>query len=101
MQGWTLTPGIGLIAAGFLLQFGSLLRRPRDLALVRTGVRLRFIGFGLLWVGLGANAAIVGLLDGPDPLMLILAFFMLAMAGTWFYAATDRIFTVTKPDHPS
>jgi hypothetical protein len=93
MHGWALIPGIVLVAAGFLLQFGSWLRRPRDVALVFMGVRLRFIGFGALLLALGIDLGITALLGGPDPGMLAISLFILALAGTWFYAATDRIFS--------
>ncbi len=93
MHAWVLIPGAVLVITGFLLEFGSWLRRPRDLALVGMGVRLRFIGFGLLFLGLGIDLGIIALLGGPDPVGIALSVFVLAMAGTWFYAATDRIFS--------
>jgi hypothetical protein len=93
MHGWVLIPGIVLVAAGYVLQFGSYLRRPRDMALVLTSVRLRYIGFGVLFLALGIDLGIIALLGGPDPGLLAVSLFFLAMGGTWFYAATDRIFS--------
>ena len=92
MQWWSLAPGSVLIAAGFVLQFGSYLRRPRPIRWVLTAVRLRFIGYGALVLGIGLDFVISDLLAGPSVGSLLIGLFVLALAGTWFYAASDRIF---------
>jgi hypothetical protein len=96
MVGWLLMPGVGLIVAGFVIQFGSYVQRPRAMNLALLGVRLRFIGIGTLILGLAIDLIISGLVGGLSVASLAIGIFLLAMAGTWFYAATDRIFSADK-----
>jgi hypothetical protein len=51
MHAWSVVPGIALIAASFAIQFGTYLRRPGPLDVVLFAVRLRFVGFGVLFSG--------------------------------------------------
>ena len=92
MHGWSFVPGIALIAAGFVIQFGTYLRRPRSFDLVLTGIRLRFVGFGMLFLGIGLDSVISAVLSGFEIGLLVLGLVMIGFAGTWFYAASDQIF---------
>ena len=92
MNGWSIVPGIALIAASFVIQFGSYLRRSRRFGWVLLAIRLRFIGFGAFLLGVGANLVISALLTGLVVSSLLAGLFVIALAGTWFYAASDRIF---------
>ena len=92
MHGWSIVPGIALIAAGFVIQFGTYLRRPRSFDLVLAGVRFRFFGFGVLFLGIGLDTVISALVSGFQIGLFVLGLVMIGLAGTWFYAASDQIF---------
>lgn len=92
MHGWSVIPEIALVAAGFVIQFGTYLRRPRSFDLVLTGIRLRFVGIGVLFLGIGLDSVISALVSGFQMGLLVLGLVMIAFAGTWFYAASDQIF---------
>ena len=94
MSVWFLIPGIVLFAASYVLQFGSFLRRPRSFAMVGTAIRLRFIGFGVLFLGAGLGLVVSSLRTDFGLGSMLVGIFLMAMAGTWFYAASDKIFRV-------
>ena len=89
---WTVLPGLALIVAGFVIQFGSYFRRPRSFGLVFRGIQLRFVGIGVLFLGVGLNFIISAWSNGPDVGALVIGLVMIGFAGLWFYAASDRIF---------
>jgi hypothetical protein len=89
---WPVAPGLTLIAVGWLIQFGTYVRRPRSFQLIRTGIRLRFIGSGVFFLGIGVNAMISALFDGLQVGGLVLGLVVIGFAALWFYAASDRIF---------
>ena len=64
MNSWSLVPGFALIAVGYPIQFGTYLRRPRPFERVLTGVRIRLVGFGALFVGIGLDLMIRALVGG-------------------------------------
>lgn len=87
-----LVPGLALIAAGFVIQFGSYFRRPRSFGLVFRGIQLRFVGIGVLFLGLGLDLVISALFGGLEISRLVMGLVLIGFAGLWFYAASDRIF---------
>jgi hypothetical protein len=91
-MGWWAAPGIALVAAGIVLQVGGYLRRPISTELLLTAVRLRFIGIGVLFLGIGLGSVISALFGGFEVGTLVLGLVMFGFAGLWFYAASDRIF---------
>ena len=87
-----LVPGAVLIAAGLVIQFGAYFRRPIPGRLLLTAVRLRLIGIGVLFLGIGLDFVISALFSGFQVGLLVLGLVMISFAGLWFYAASDRIF---------
>lgn len=87
-----LVPGLALIAAGFVIQFGSYCRRPKSFGLVFRGIQLRFVGIGVLFLGLGLDFVISALFGALEISLLVVGFVVIGFAGLWFYAASDRIF---------
>ena len=92
MSAWAIIPGVVLVAASYAIQFGSVLRRPRPFGWVRTAIRLRFTGFGMLFLGPGLHLVLSSLLSGLEMGSLAAGLVVVSMAGTWFYAASDPIF---------
>jgi hypothetical protein len=89
---WPIVPGLALFVAGILIQFGSYFRRPIPVRLLLAAVRLRFIGIGVLFLGIGVDSAISALFGGLEIARLALGLVMFVFAGLRFYAASDRIF---------
>jgi hypothetical protein len=92
MNSWSLVPGFALIAVGYAIQFGTYLRRPRSFELVRTGVRLRLVGFGALFLGIGLDWVIRALVGGFQIGSLVFGLVMIVLGGTWVYAGSDQSF---------
>jgi uncharacterized membrane protein YidH (DUF202 family) len=55
---------------------------------VRTAIRLRFLGIGALLLGAGFNVMSSALEEEFDVGAVLIGLFLIAMGGTWFYAAT-------------
>lgn len=80
------------MAAGLVIQFGTYLRRPRSFDLVLTGIRLRLVGTGVLFLGIGLDFVTSTLLGGFNIGSIVFGLVLIGLAGTWFYAASDQIF---------
>lgn len=92
---WWIAPGgvvIGVGVAVLLVNLVLTIVGRRQLRLALVGVRLRFIGIGLVSVGLGARFILEALLDGPNVGLLALGALVALFGGLYFIAATDRIF---------
>jgi hypothetical protein len=62
------------------------------------GVRFRFIGIGLVSVGLGARIFLSAFANGLNVALLVLGGLVAGFGGLYFIAASDRIF---KPNQPT
>ena len=80
-----------------MIQFGTFFRRPRSIVLVLIGIRLRLIGYGVLFLGIGIDSLLTGLFGGLQVGMLVVGLVMMGFGGLWFYAASDRIFRQQPP----
>jgi hypothetical protein len=89
---WMLVPGIALIGASLVIQFGSYFRRPIPARRLLNAVRLRFLGFGVLLLGIGLDFVLSALFGGHEISLLVVGLVLVGFAGLWFYAASDRIF---------
>ena len=94
---WPLIPGLILFLAGQGLTFLNIARRSRAGLLL--AVRLRFIGLGLLGLVPGLEIAISAFLK-RDVGGVLLGLLVLALAGTWFYAASDPLFGKSRDGWP-
>jgi hypothetical protein len=92
MHEWSFVPGTALVAASLVIQLGAHFRRPIPGRLLLTAVRLRFIGIGVLFLGIGLDSVISAVLTHFQVERLLLGLVMFVFAGLWFYAASDRIF---------
>jgi hypothetical protein len=86
---WPFLPGLFLLLGGIGLTFLNIVRRSTPGLLL--AVRLRFIGLGLLILVPGLEIAVSALLK-QDVGGVVLGLFVLVLAGTWFYAASDPLF---------
>jgi hypothetical protein len=55
-------------------------------------VRLRFVGFGVIFLGIGLDSAITAVFSRFQFGSIVLGLVMIGLAGLWFYAASDWIF---------
>jgi hypothetical protein len=89
---WPVVPGLALVVAGLVIQFGTFFRRPRPVAIMFTGIRIRLIGYGALFLGIGVDRLISTAVSGLQVGNVLFGLVMIGFAGLWFYAASDRIF---------
>jgi hypothetical protein len=102
MQFWWMVPGFAVVVVSALLTLAHVVlavvtRRPYP-RLTVLAVWLRQVGFGILFLGLGASVAVPALLNGPDVGLLLVGALLAGMGGLFFIAASDPIF---KPGRPA
>ena len=93
---WWIVPGLAVVLVSVVLTLARLVlavatRRPY-LRLTLSALWLRQIGFGILFLGLGASVAVPALLNGPDVGLLVFGALLAGMGGLFFIASTDRMF---------
>ena len=97
---WWIAPGSAVFVVGVALMLLNLVLTivgRRQLRLALTGVRLRFIGIGLVSVGLGARLILSAFADGLNVALLVLGGLVAGFGGLYFIAASDRIFKLDPP----
>jgi hypothetical protein len=95
MPPWAFFPGLVLIGVSIALTvgavFGAMITRRRNAWMTLLGVRLRFIGMGVLFIIPGVVGMISGLLTWFNPGLFGVGLFMAVMGGVYFYAASNPI----------
>jgi hypothetical protein len=77
---WSVVPGLALIAAGLVIQFGTYRRQPRSFGLAFRGIQLRFVGIGVLFLGIGLDLVISALFSGFQIGRILLGLVMIGFA---------------------
>ncbi len=90
MDWWTILPGAALLAFSYVVYFIGLARGSKSFVLA--GIRMRYLGIGLLFVLLGTGNVISTLIDGGQVGTLVVGVILVAFGALWFYAASDQIF---------
>jgi hypothetical protein len=96
VQFWWIAPGLALVVASFAITLLRMIvlvptRRPQaHLALL--SLRLRQIGLGLFFFGLGASLFLPALFSGPDVGQLISGALIAGVGGLYFISASDQMF---------
>jgi len=87
---WLAAPGLILTVASFALTLHGALSRSN--ARYLAGLRLRKIGFGLVFLGVGLSLVFQAVLAGGSSGMFVIGLVSVGFASLQFYAATDPMF---------
>jgi hypothetical protein len=92
---WWIAPGVALVAFSFVLRFlhiGLVIAHRPNKPLVLFSLRLRQIGFGLTFLGVGAGIVVRALMNWPDVGSLVVGALIAGIAGLYFISASDPAF---------